>query len=96
MRLRLLSMLIALPLAGAVTTAWPADSVLPTEPKKRLEALQHALISACWSASRRFFGSVGSTLSAGQAVVTAPASGSAISIESRRRRMIGSSVRIVD
>jgi len=34
MRLRLLSMLIALPLAGAVTTAWPADSVLPTEPKK--------------------------------------------------------------
>ena len=42
MRLRLLSMLIALPLAGAVTTAWPADSVLPTEPKKRLEALQHA------------------------------------------------------
>ena len=43
-----------------------------------------------------FFGSVGRTLSAGQAVVTAPARGSAISIESRRRRMIGSSVRIVD
>ena len=51
MRLRLLSMLIALPLAGAVSTAWPADSVLPTEPKKRLEALQHALISAAMGRS---------------------------------------------
>jgi len=53
MRLRLLSMLIALPLAGAVTTAWPADSVLPTEPKKRLEALQHALISAAMEGQTR-------------------------------------------
>ncbi|MFM7523149.1 MAG: hypothetical protein ACKO4M_03125 [Betaproteobacteria bacterium] len=53
MRLRLLSMLIALPLAGAVSTAWPADSVLPTEPKKRLEALQHALISAAMEGQTR-------------------------------------------
>jgi hypothetical protein len=53
MRPRLLSMLIALPLAGAVTTAWPADSVLPTEPKKRLEALQHALISAAMEGQTR-------------------------------------------
>jgi hypothetical protein len=29
-------------------------------------------------------------------VVTAPARGSAISIESRRRRMIGSGVRVMD
>lgn len=53
MRARLLSLLFALPLAGAVTTAWPADSLLPTEPKKRLEALQHALISAAMEGQTR-------------------------------------------
>jgi hypothetical protein len=53
MRTRLFTLMLALPLAGAVTTAWPADSVLPTEPKKRLEALQHALISAAMEGQTR-------------------------------------------
>ena len=53
MRARLFSLMLALPLAGAVTTAWPADSLLPTEPKKRLEALQHALISAAMEGQTR-------------------------------------------
>ncbi len=53
MRARLFSLMLALPLAGAVTTAWPADSLLPTEPKKRLEALQHALVSAAMEGQTR-------------------------------------------
>lgn len=53
MRTRLFSLMLALPLAGAVTTAWPADSLLPTEPKKRLEALQHALVSAAMEGQTR-------------------------------------------
>lgn len=53
MRARLFSLLLALPLAGAVTTAWPADTQLPTEPKKRLEALQHALVSAAMEGQTR-------------------------------------------
>ena len=53
MRTRLFSLLLALPLAGAVTTARAADSLLPAEPKKRLEALQHALVSAAMEGQTR-------------------------------------------
>ena len=53
MRTRLISLLLALPLAGAVTTARAADSLLPAEPKKRLEALQHALVSAAMEGQTR-------------------------------------------
>lgn len=53
MRARLFSLLLALPLAGAVTTARAADSLLPAEPKKRLEALQHALVSAAMEGQTR-------------------------------------------
>lgn len=50
MRTRLLPLLLALPLAGSV---WAADSHLPVEPKQRLEALQHALVSAAMEGQTR-------------------------------------------
>lgn len=50
---RLTSLLLALPLAGAVTSAFPADTTLPAEPKKRLEALQHALVGAAMEGQTR-------------------------------------------
>ncbi len=53
MRARLTSLLLALPLAGAVTSAFPADTTLPAEPKKRLEALQHALVGAAMEGQTR-------------------------------------------
>lgn len=53
MRARLSSLLLALPLAGAVTSAFPADTTLPSEPKKRLEALQHALVGAAMEGQTR-------------------------------------------
>jgi hypothetical protein len=50
MRTRLFPLLLALPLAGSV---WAADSNLPVEPKQRLEALQHALVSAAMGGQTR-------------------------------------------
>lgn len=53
MRARLTSLLLALPLAGAVASAFAADTTLPAEPKKRLEALQHALVGAAMEGQTR-------------------------------------------
>ena len=43
---RLLPVLLSLSLAGASLTAFAGEPPLPTDPRKRLEALQHALIDA--------------------------------------------------
>lgn len=53
MRARLTSLLLALPLAGAAGSAFAADTALPAEPKKRLEALQHALVGAAMEGQTR-------------------------------------------
>jgi len=55
MRSRLLPLLFALPIAGAVLPAAAGDVVsnLPTEPKKRLEAIQHALVNAAMEGNTR-------------------------------------------
>lgn len=53
MRARLSSLLLALPLAGVVLPALAADTTLPAEPKKRLEALQHALVGAAMEGQTR-------------------------------------------
>ena len=53
MRARLRSLLLALPLAGVAVPAFAADTTLPAEPKKRLEALQHALVGAAMEGQTR-------------------------------------------
>lgn len=53
MRARLTSLLLALPLAGVAVPAFAADTTLPSEPKKRLEALQHALVGAAMEGQTR-------------------------------------------
>ena len=55
MRTRLLPLLIASSMLGTLVPAWAGDVVsnLPTEPKKRLEAIQHALVNAAMEGNTR-------------------------------------------
>ncbi len=50
---RLLPLLLALPLACAVIPSFADTSGLPTDPRKRLEALQHALVAAAMDTQTR-------------------------------------------
>jgi hypothetical protein len=50
---RLLPLLLALPLACAAIPSFADTSGLPTEPRKRLEALQHALVAAAMDSQTR-------------------------------------------
>ena len=50
---RLLPVLLALPLAGALVSAHAGDAPLPTDPRKRLEALQNALVKAAMDGQTR-------------------------------------------
>lgn len=50
---RLLPLLLALPLAGALVSAHAGDAPLPTDPRKRLEALQNALVKAAMDGQTR-------------------------------------------
>jgi len=50
---RLLPLLAALPLAGALLSAHAGDTPLPTDPRKRLEALQNALVRAAMDGQTR-------------------------------------------
>lgn len=50
---RLLPLLLALPLACAVLPSLADTSGLPTDPRKRLEALQHALVAAAMDTQTR-------------------------------------------
>ena len=50
---RLLPLLLALPLAGALVCAHAGDTPLPTDPRKRLEALQNALVKAAMDGQTR-------------------------------------------
>jgi len=50
---RLVPLLIALPLAGVLMSAHASDAPLPTEPRKRLEALQNALVKAAMDGQTR-------------------------------------------
>ena len=50
---RLLPLLLALPLACAVIPSFADTSGLPTDPRKRLEALQHALVAAAMDSQTR-------------------------------------------
>ena len=50
---RLLPLLLALPLAGALLSAHAGDTPLPTDPRKRLEALQNALVRAAMDGQTR-------------------------------------------
>ena len=46
-------LLLALPLAGALVCAHAGDTPLPTDPRKRLEALQNALVKAAMDGQTR-------------------------------------------
>ena len=50
---RLLPLLLALPLACAAIPSFADTSGLPTDPRKRLEALQHALVAAAMDSQTR-------------------------------------------
>ncbi len=50
---RCLALLLALPLAGALVPAYAGDTSLPTDPRKRLEALQNALVKAAMDGQTR-------------------------------------------
>lgn len=50
---RFLPLLLALPLAGALVSAYAGDTPLPTDPRKRLEALQNALVKAAMDGQTR-------------------------------------------
>ena len=50
---RFLPVLLSLSLAGASLSAFAAEPPLPTDPRKRLEALQHALIDAAMASQTR-------------------------------------------
>ena len=49
----LYALLLALPLAGALVCAHAGDTPLPTDPRKRLEALQNALVKAAMDGQTR-------------------------------------------
>ena len=50
---RFLPLLLALPLAGALVSAYAGDTPLPTDPRKRLVALQNALVKAAMDGQTR-------------------------------------------